>query len=147
MTDIDVVDPVVAMMELVKLSAGISTLAGGRVFGAELPEDEQAAMPRGAVVVSAAGIGTPPPGSKDFVAMRSTRLDVRCYGDSPADAGLLGACIDRHLHGARRQRLPGGIVIWHATRIAGPVPYRAAPGDWPVSVWTYDLLHATTVLD
>lgn len=146
MTDIDAVDPIVAMIRLVENAAGISTLAGGRVFGAELPEDEMTHMPRGAVVIAGAGMGTPPPGARDHTAVRSTRLDVRCYAANPADAGLLGACIDRHLHAARRQTLPGGIVIWHATRVAGPVPYRAEPGDWPVSVWTYDLLHATTVV-
>jgi hypothetical protein len=143
----DVVDPVVAMVELVRCTAGLSAAAGGRVFGAELPAKEQGAMPRGAVVVAVAGIGSMPPGGGDVTAVRSTRIDVRCYGETPAQAGELGAMIDRHLHVARRQTLPGGIVVWHATRVAGPVAYRSAPGDWPVSVWTYDLLHATSVVD
>lgn len=140
------IDPVLVMMELVKLSEGFSSLAAGRVWGAELPEAEQDTMPRAQIVIAASGVGASPPGVHDHTRLAVTRIDVRSYGTDPFDAAVLSATLDRHLHAARRQTLSAMVVYW-CKRVAGPITYRAAPGDWPVCVRTYEMMHATSLVE
>ena len=141
-----VADPTLAMMHLVKDSPTISFATLGRVFGSELPANEQSSMPRGAVVCSLVGLGQSPPGVHDYTNIRTARVDVRSYGANPLAAMNLCLEIDRYLQTLRRQNADSVLVFW-VKRVSGPVQYRSDPGDWPIAVATYDILYATTLID
>lgn len=136
-------DPAEVGIALVSSASVVDALAGGRVFGVELPEAEVADQPRGAVVVAAVPGGGQSPGDADYVAVTVSRLDVRCYGLTPALAARLSLGVHEHLkaitHGLT---VDGRFLVSHVRHVAGPVSYRATPGDVPVVVRTYDVMHA-----
>lgn len=138
----EILDPTILVREMVLTAPGVSEIAGGRVWGSEIPEYEASQMPRPCVVVITNGLGTAPPGQSDYVNVNVTRMEIRAYGQSPAEAARLSALVDTYLHQWRR-RTVRGTLVWWATRISGPIAIRVAPGDWPATIRTYDVLHAT----
>ena len=140
------VDPVLLGVRMVALSPAVSEICAGRIFGAELPASEGASMPRACIVVASAGLGASPPGVNDYMHQKASRLDIRCYGSTPVEAQRMGLFVDRHMQAWDRTTM-SGMVSWWAKRVSGPVTYRTDPGDWPVSVWTYDVLHADSLTE
>lgn len=138
----DILDPTIITREMVAAAPGVSEATSGRVYGVEVPEAEAGAMPRSCVVVIPNGLGTPPPGQSDYVRANVSRIEIRSYAASPAEAGRISALVDVHLHQHGRQIIRG-TMVWWATRVSGPVSARVAPGDWPCVIRTYDVFHAT----
>lgn len=139
------VDPTLLAMELVRRCSEISAMVGDRIYGAELPAAIQTAMPTSAVVCNAvpSGAGV---GIADYLHVKVSRVDIRVYSGTPAAASRIAAAIDLHLHNVRAGKY--GLYLVHWThRVSGPNTYRAAPGDWPVCVYTVDIQHAAALIE
>lgn len=129
-------DAVVALVAYLRADTQVAALAAGRVYGAELPPQEAAQMPRKAVVVTAAGGGTTGPGARSYLPLGTVRVDVRCYGETQYEAMKVW----RAVHGALKRlgRCPQGEALLHAAyEEAGPLQTREPEVGWPLvlSVW------------
>lgn len=115
---------VVAAVRDFLVDAGV---ASGRVFGGSLPDDQDAHMPRRAVVVRAAGgAGTFGGG---YMPVTDRRVDVRCYGAGEWDAGQLSDEVDRLLHHVRDAATSHGRIKW-ARQAGGPADVTETDTSW-----------------
>jgi len=134
-------DPLVAVRSYLVANAGVSALAGTRVFVAELPSAEADSMPRGAVVLSAAGGAQSGPGARSHVEAGTTRIDVRCYGSSHVEASALHYAVLTALKAIGRTFVDGTLL--HSCVVeGGPFSLREPDVDWPLVLSTYSLLAA-----
>ena len=107
-------------------------IAGGRIFGVELPKSEADQMPRQAVVVSPAG------GPEDVTFQQVTvdRLDFICFGATVTDALQVSTAVHRRL-----KFFDGGMFagrkVHNFTRSSGRSFFRDPDTDWPVFVETW----------
>lgn len=75
-------DPVALARVLLLADAAVAALVGENVYGGELPDSLNAAMPAKAVVITPAG----GPGRRGTLAYRRNRIDTVCYGATLEDA-------------------------------------------------------------
>lgn len=125
-------DAVAAVVQLL-VGAG---LAGGRVFGGSLPQEENEHMPRAAVVVrDAGGAGTFGGG---YLPTVDDRVDVRCYAASEYAAKQLSVAVSLVLHRARDFTTGHGRVLW-ARRAGGPVAVRETQTGWELNLTSWQV--------
>ena len=130
-------DPLLALRALVAANADVAALAGTRVFAAELPDSEAAAMPRAAAVIAASG-GPPDAG---YAPLAHRRIDVRTYGKTPLGAMKLHLAVHAVLKNLRRT--PSLSVLLHSVALdAGPVAMREPEvgAEWPFVFASYAVL-------
>jgi hypothetical protein len=77
--------PRAALVAYLAADADVVSLAGARVYGAELPGDDTTAMPQYAVVVQNAGGN----GKANYSTQYNARFDIVAYGATPAAADQL----------------------------------------------------------
>lgn len=134
-------DPLVAVRTYLLADAGVSAIASTRVFAAELPSTEASNMPRAAVVVTAAGGGQASLGARSHVPVGSIRMDVRCYGETPAAASALHYAVLSALKAIGRTFVDATLL--HSCVVeGGPFNLREPDVDWPLVLSTYSLLAA-----
>lgn len=129
-------DPIEALVAYLRADPQVAALTAGRVYGAELPLQEAALMPRKALVVTAAGGGAVGPGARSYLAVGTVRMDVRCYGETQYEAMRVFRAVHGALKGLRRH--PQGPMLLHAAyEEAGPLQTREPEVGWPLvlSVW------------
>lgn len=114
------------------LRASNPVIAGGRIFGTELPKAEAAQMPRQAVVVRRAG----GPEDVSFQQIITDRLDFICFGGTVTDAERLSVDVHRRLKFFNGGTFAGR-KVHNFTRSSGRAFFRDPDTDWPVSVETW----------
>jgi hypothetical protein len=128
-------DPLEALVSYLAADSDVASLAGSRVYGAELPGEDADDMPQYAVVVQDAG-GF---GSRSESPQYNARFDVFAYGpDTETAKQLQLACI-----GALRQikrKVLNSTILYSAIKETGPFPGRTPEGLWPFSfsVWSVE---------
>lgn len=134
-------DPVLAVIAKLKADVGIAALVGARVFGDEIPEGETASMPRKCIVVEPAG-GTQSFGG-GYQNFGDERLDIRCYAETPYQAGVLQRLVHTAMKHMTREVHEGTLLHW-ATRSAGPLSLRDPDANWPFRFESYQVLYGET---
>ena len=130
------VDPIPAVIALLKADGAVAAATGGRVFGAELPRGEVTSMPRAAVVVNAAGGGLLGGGYQEY---GDIRVDVDCYGTTRAtSADVYGAVYDALKH--LRREVHATVLLHWARPSAKAVSAVDPDTGWPVTTSSWQLL-------
>jgi hypothetical protein len=132
-------DPIAALMALLKADAATAAIAGARVFGGELPEDEAAFMPREAIVVAMSGGVSMTAGS--FVEHDTQRIDLFAYGATPREAEQLAATAALALRRARRAVWADTLIHW-IQPAGGAAAARDPDAAWPRAFQSFQVFHA-----
>lgn len=137
-------DPMAALRSHLVADATVNSLTSGRVYVDTMPRDDAGVMPRGAVVIRAAG----GPLDRGTLAVHRIRVDVRCYGNSagavhpytdavPASMALWLAVFDSL---KRLNRSKQSTALLHsATPSGGPVSLREPEADWPFVFGSFEV--------
>lgn len=135
-------DAVRALVAYLRGRPAVTGLVGQRVFAEDVPESENATMPRPLVVVATAGGG---------LLARSelygdVRVDVRCYGVTLAAARGLHLEVRAALKALRRKEISDSAtsaVLLHWARIsADGSSRRDVLTGWPLCSSTWQILAA-----
>lgn len=150
-------DELAAVVAYLRAHAGVAALAGTRVYATELPADQAAQMPRTAVLVNDAGLGS---GGGAMGMMNRSNLpfgqstkDLRCYGATAFESRRLWNVVAGALKdlgqsaGGYRVAIPtqGTVRLISATP-AAPAQMREPEVDWPVTFSTFNLAAIDTAI-
>lgn len=118
-------------------------VADGRVYGVKIPDRETAHMPRKAVTVRGSGGGVTNAGG--YMPTGDQRLDIKCFGADPWEAGYVDRQVAAVLHQWRRQLVsvttPDGddleLIVGSFIHTGGANELTDPDTDWPfsLSVW------------
>lgn len=135
-------DLIGAIIALIEADTDAATLHAGRVYGGEIPEDQQAVMadecPPTVVVRASPGITQ---FGQAFQQFGDRHLDVFCYGPTPGDAELLWRTIHPVLKQVSHQIWLGCLIYW-VKPTGQPVPQRDPDTQWPYVFNSYQTLAA-----
>lgn len=143
-------DPIAAVVAFLAADADVAALVGtttirgalvARVFGAAIPAEEAAQMPRPAIAVSAAG-GVAVGG---YVRLQRPRIDVKCYGRTHHEAmavHLAAYAALRYLY----RRAQGAAFLHNAVLVGGPLELVDPHTDWPLVSSTWNVLASDLAL-
>jgi hypothetical protein len=99
------------------------------IYGGELPQEENATMPKKAVVLHASGGYE----NNDYIEIVKPRLDVYCYGETYYEAGTVDRAVYDVMKHVMRKRIAG--VLLHGVACGGgPIQVKHAETGWPI-VW------------
>lgn len=136
-------DILAALVALAKADVATAALVGSganaRVFGAELPPEEAAQMPRHAIVIRPSG-GAPLT-ARSFAHADAQRVDLLAYGPTPGAADALRRLAARQLRNVRRAVFSGVLIHW-INSAGGFALTRDADGQWPVSFQSFQVFHS-----
>jgi hypothetical protein len=134
-------DVILAVVAYLKADAGVIALfadpvAGPRVFGAELPQSEAAAMPRKAIVVKrVSGSG----GLGGNLELEAGYLDLVSYGMTPAEAAQVRGVVRTALRNCNR--IVSAQTLLHSFEpSSAPVQDRDHNTNWPFVVEPWQFL-------
>lgn len=126
--------PRAALVAYLAADADVASLAGTRIYGAELPVDDASAMPRYAVVVQNAGGN----GKANYSTQYNARFDIYAYGATPAQAyDLQLACIGALERMGRA--VISGTILYSASSLTGVYPGRTPEVFWPFAFSTWSI--------
>lgn len=125
-------DPIAALVAYLKAVP----VAGGRVYGGELPRAQNASMPRAAVVLKGAGGGVLGQGYQNY---GDLRVDADCYGESPLAGWQLYLEVYALLKHLRREVAAGVLLHWAKSSSRG-ISARDPETDWPLTVSSWQVL-------
>lgn len=132
-------DLIGAVVQLLGADADVAAIAGGRVFGGELPAAEAAHMPRGALVVKLSG-GTSLT-ADSYVEADTQRIDLVAYGATPREADRLLELAAKVLRQVRRTVAAGVLIHW-AKSAGGHLPGRDRDAAWPFAWHPFQVFHS-----
>lgn len=134
------VDVTVAVVALLKANVDVAALVGTRVFGAELPEGEAENMPRKCIVLQSAagGFGAL---MRTYSKTANSRIDMRCYGETPFEAMKLYRTAHPVLKHLRRT-VQGDVLIHAITPSIEASSLREPETLWPLAWASYNVLAA-----
>lgn len=122
-------DPVAALVAWLRTQTVLTSLTATRIYGAELPTAE--GMPRKAVVVRASGTGFRGNGvDYHTVPIVAMRVDIRCYGETPAEAMAVYRALRPVLKSLRRTT-QGTCVLHWCNPETGAIAEREPDTLWP----------------
>lgn len=133
-------DEMTSLIAFLRADAGVAALVGARVYE-ELPASEAANMPRKAVVIASAGLGSQMLTNRSWSRVTSSTKDVRCYGETLYQARLVYNAVNDALIVLRR-RILSGVLVYGAFRTNGPQGLREATVNWPLVFASYDVAAA-----
>lgn len=136
MAEADIIETVVNAL---KADGNVAALAGDRVFGGELPQDETKHMPRSCIVVQPSGGPSLATGS--YLDHDTQRLDLFFYGPTPFEAETLRRVARRALVTIRRQVIAGCLIHW-IEPAGGFTAGRDPDAAWPVAFQSYQAFYA-----
>jgi hypothetical protein len=99
-------DVVLSILTFLKNESSVMLLAGGRIYGDELPESEVINMPRKCVVIMETG-GLE---RNDFLPINQPRLDIYCYGETFYEAGKLDRAVSYALKHLKRLTISNSLI-------------------------------------
>lgn len=123
----ETVDPIAAALEL--LENELDPVPG---FAHELPDGQDALMPRKCFVVSGAG----GPGAGGFLPTGRQRIDLKFYGETHAAAMDVAIVAHNLLKGLRRT-VVGPVLIRSFEPSSGYLTLREPDGRWPLVLRSY----------
>lgn len=127
-TSVLVADPMDALREFLLEQGNIVQLVEDRVYTQEMPRRETDVQPRNAIVISPAS-GTSPL-ARSWVRLRTSRIDVRCYGSTPYNTRILFLNLAYVLVGLSRV-VRRNTLIHHMSVSAWGILHRDEQLDWP----------------
>lgn len=134
----------VGLIAFLKSDEAVNALTGGRVYGDELPPKDTSSMPRKCIVIKpSGGAGTYGRGYQDY---GDGRFDVRSYGETPYQAGLVQLAARRALKHLRRSVHAGVLLHW-AKPSGGALPLRDPDTKWPFRFESFQVLAAEVDLE
>lgn len=110
-------------------------IADGRVWRPVMPQAEAQFMPRRNVIVRRTGGGLRTQG---FMPSTDQRVDVRCYGMSPADTIEVERQVTVLLHRLRDVETPYGRIMW-CRLSGGAVDQVEGTTSWPFSLTSWQV--------
>ena len=131
-------DPLTGLIEFLKADTDLAALVSTRVFGGELPQNQIAAMPRSAVVVSPAGGGLM---GLEYQSWGDVRVDVDCYGATPFASWTTYLAAYRALKMMQAQVFSGCQLKWAKPSARGNLA-RDPDTDWPITLSSWQVLVA-----
>ena len=100
-------------------------------------------MPQRVIVLRASGGGSTGPGARSRLRWTNTRLDIFCYGKTPAEAFELYALVEETLRDMDQRRSPlvnkVDTVVKDAIVSGGPIQQRDLDTDWPYVMGVFDV--------
>ena len=94
-------------------------------------------MPRKCIVIEPGG------GSQSFGGgyqeYGDSRFDVKCYGETPYQAGLVGKAVSRAFKQLRREVHTRLLLHW-ARRAGGPLSLRDRDTNWPYQFSSFQIM-------
>lgn len=132
-------DPIPALIAYLKTDSDLQALAGTRIFGGELPDAENASMPRSSVVLRHAG--SPNVYGTAYQEFGDTRIEIRTYGATVYKGTELARIVAGRLKNMRRNVQAGTILHW-ATSSGGMMQLRDPDAEWPFTLTTWQVLAA-----
>lgn len=135
----DPVDPIAGVVAFLKADSAVSARTSGRVFGGELPRDQDTSMPRTCIVVLPAGgpraLGTA------YQEYGDSRMDVLCYGSTLHEAWLTFLEARAALKALQREVHASVLLHW-ARESAGGHTGLDPETQWPSAVGSFQVLAA-----
>jgi hypothetical protein len=132
---VELPSPIKSVAAYLEAGADIASVAGGWVFGHEIPGGLAAAMPRAALMASGAGGW----GSDSDMPIDRVRIDLRSYGATTTTAEALARLAHLRMKAMRRE-VVGGLLLHSALASSGYFGLREPVTEWPVVVRSYFLL-------
>lgn len=129
-------DPLTGLIEFLKADTDLAALVSTRVFGAELPRNQVASMPRAAVVVQPAGGGLM---GLEFQSWGDIRVDVDCYGSTAFASWQVYLAAYRALKMMQREVVAGVLLHWAKPSARGNTA-RDPDTDWPITLSSWQVL-------
>lgn len=140
-------DVVAAVRQMLLDDAAISALVTDRIWGGSLPRSEDASMPRKNIVISRGG-KAPSAGTNSYIGIQRVRLDIRCYGEDPFEAGTVYRHVDAFLKAVVPQTVDladGGVRVHNAIESMGGIDMVDPDTDWPSVACAWSVSTAETV--
>lgn len=132
-------DPIGAVVQLLGQDPVIAGMAGGAIYGGEMPAAAVAQLPRAAVVVQASGGVSLTEGS--YAEHDTQRIDVTCYGKTAREAEVLRGNVALALRRVRRVTAAGTLIHW-IDSAGGTLPGRERDGGWPYAMQSFQVFHS-----
>lgn len=128
-------DPLAAVINYLQADHDVEALVSDRVFGVELPAEENESMPRKCVVLTPSG-GMPRVGGSSFLSVTGLRVDVKSYAETPYEAAEVHWAVHHALKNLDRQ-VQLSSLLHNAIQESGPFTMRDSDTEWPMvlSVW------------
>ena len=133
-------DPVAALVRFLKTDTDTTGMTSTRIYGGEVPIDENDNMPRPTIVIRPAGGGLLPI-SSSYVGVYDIRVDVYCYGTTPNQGFRLYRCVAGALKQMKRNQQGKTLLYWARTS-SGAVPMVDKPTEWPFTYSSWQVLFA-----
>lgn len=133
-------DVTVGLIAYLKADSTLNALVGGRIFGHELPAVEASQMPRKSVVLTDTAGGSDP-WSSTYVRATGSRIDVRCYGETPYEAMRVHRLVYplmKHLRAHNR----GEIRLYAVKPLTSASALRDPDTRWPFVLIFYNALYS-----
>jgi hypothetical protein len=133
-------DPTAAIAAYLKAQTLVDTAVEGRVFRPELPEAEDAHMPRSCVIVRPAGGGSL--FAKTRLPAKDSRLDIVCYGSTRLESENVARECATALTELQHSTWEKVIVFW--VRVNGEPASAIDPEtNWPFAVTVAQVMHSS----
>lgn len=120
------------------LVAQVGSLVSGRVFRPELPQTENASMPRACIVIAPAG------GYTRFgaatIPLGDPRVDIRCFGETQLEAQNIAREVIQALKSLQRATYEHTVL--KSAQPSGMIPFVGPKTQWPAAVVPAVILHS-----
>ena len=123
----------------------VTTIVGTRVWANEMPDAEARNMPRAAILVNSAGLGSRLLIGRSNIPIIARTKDIRCYGATLYESRRLFDVVHVALKALNRKRIVDPtndtppILLYSAVSAGGVFTNREPESNWPVSFGTYDV--------
>ena len=129
-------DPMAALVTLLLESGGpVVAQVGTRVFGGELPDNENQHMPRKCVVLHFIPGGTR---LADWTPRRGQGLETKCYGANYQEAMSVHLAVYETLQFLERRAI-SNMLLYSATLLSGPMHMIDPDTDWRYMLASYNV--------
>jgi hypothetical protein len=133
-------DPTLAIAAYLKAQTVIAEATEGRIFRPDLPEGEDAFMPRGCVLVRPAGGGQL--FGRDYLPVIDSRLDIVCYGSTRLEAENISREVALALKQLKNSTWEKVAVRW-ARISGGPMSAIDPTTNWALSYVGTQVMHGS----
>lgn len=138
-----ITDPIAAVIRFLKTDADTIDMVQQRIFGGELPINENVNMPRPCIVIRNAGGGLLPI-SSSYMPFYDIRLDTYSYAATPSAAFRVYRCVAGALKQMKRNQ-QGQCVLYWARTSSGPANFVEKPTEWPLTYSSWQVLFAERI--
>ena len=131
-------DPTLAIAAYLAAQEAVTDAVEGRVFRPELPQDQDAQMPRGCLIVRPAGGGSM--FARDDLPVIDSRVDITCYGSTRLESENIAREVADALKSLGRSTWEHVVVSW--ARVTGQPASAIDPDtNWPFALVTAQVMY------